>query len=524
MTNSLTLCYLLFTLILFKIISLNGQCISNSSRIFLEDFMYNISGKETVTLNKLQTFFNHNTSLQSTTSNTNNFTSCSSLTNNDERKDCVLKHCVSIEDVLKLHSIPLNRPLTLEDVNDIAPALLFQKTSCQGVVHKKEEGGHKVEAPSGQVWGFGFLFVTIINICSLSGAVVLPCMKKTFYQKVLIFMVGLAVGSLAANALLVLIPEALGLMYTEDHEIRDNYIIKSATVIAGVYLFFLIERFLKIALKIKQTPTHSHGHEYYGVPNEPNAEENQYPSIKQNTPVNVNAKYKNTNNLPVHLHMSKSESSFSSTRPLDDKTPSMGSFDTLEDKLDTDERSSNNGGFLNGEAKRSGKKEKKQVATVAWMIIFGDGLHNFIDGLTIGAAFTDNILAGISICVSVFCEELPHELGDFAILLNSGMTVKKALMYNFLSACMCYFGLIVGILLGENTTAHDWVFAIAAGMFLYISLVDMMPEMNSAAESEENKKNIGSFQIFILQNVGLVLGFTVILIMSIYGGEINFEK
>jgi len=52
------------------------------------------------------------------------------------------------------------------------------------------------------------------------------------------------------------------------------------------------------------------------------------------------------------------------------------------------------------------------VATVAWMIIFGDGLHNFIDGLTIGAAFTDSILAGISICVSVFCEELPHELGN----------------------------------------------------------------------------------------------------------------
>ena len=64
--------------------------------------------------------------------------------------------------------------------------------------------------------------------------------------------------------------------------------------------------------------------------------------------------------------------------------------------------------------------------------------------------------------------------GDFAILLNSGMSVKRALLYNFLSACMCYIGLIVGTLLGENTKAHDWVFAIAGGMFLYISLVDMV--------------------------------------------------
>ena len=67
--------------------------------------------------------------------------------------------------------------------------------------------------------------------------------------------------------------------------------------------------------------------------------------------------------------------------------------------------------------------------------------------------------------------------GDFAILINSGMTVKKALLYNFLSACMCYLGLIVGILLGENTSAHDWVFAIAGGMFLYISLVDMVSQI-----------------------------------------------
>lgn len=214
--------------------------------------------------------------------------------------------------------------------------------------------------------------------------------------------------------------------------------------------------------------------------------------------------------------MSKSESSFSSRKPLEDNSASMASLDTLDQ-----DKSGLSNGHTSSELSSA---EKKEVATVAWMIIFGDGLHNFIDGLTIGAAFTESILAGISICVAVFCEELPHELGDFAILLNSGMTVKKALMYNFLSACMCYLGLVVGTLLGENTTAHDWVFAIAGGMFLYISLVDMMPEMNSAAESEENKVNIGPLRIFIIQNVGLVCGFGVILIMAIYGGEINFEK
>lgn len=67
-----------------------------------------------------------------------------------------------------------------------------------------------------------------------------------------------------------------------------------------------------------------------------------------------------------------------------------------------------------------------------------------------------------------------HVTGDFAILLNSGMRFRKALMYNFLSACTCYLGTFVGIILAENTESHEWIFAIAGGMFLYISLVDMV--------------------------------------------------
>ena len=84
------------------------------------------------------------------------------------------------------------------------------------------------------------------------------------------------------------------------------------------------------------------------------------------------------------------------------------------------------------------------VATVAWMIIFGDGIHNFIDGLSIGAAFSESILTGMSVSLAVLCEEFPHELGDFAVLLNSGMTVRQAMIYNFLSACTCYLGLVMG--------------------------------------------------------------------------------
>merc|ERR1719312_2061615 len=146
-----------------------------------------------------------------------------------------------------------------------------------------------------------------------------------------------------------------------------------------------------------------------------------------------------------------------------------------------------------------------KIATVAWMIIFGDGIHNFIDGLSIGAAFSESILTGISVSVAVLCEEFPHELGDFAVLLNSGMTMKQAMMYNFLSACTCYLGLVLGILLGE-LDANCYIFALAGGMFLYISLVDMVPELNETVEVASSTSVEKAVKVFCLQNVGIITG------------------
>ena len=65
----------------------------------------------------------------------------------------------------------------------------------------------------------------------------------------------------------------------------------------------------------------------------------------------------------------------------------------------------------NGNSRGVGHGHSHAIKSVAWMIIFGDGLHNFIDGLSIGAAFAGNVMTGISVSVAVICEELPHELG-----------------------------------------------------------------------------------------------------------------
>lgn len=85
----------------------------------------------------------------------------------------------------------------------------------------------------------------------------------------------------------------------------------------------------------------------------------------------------------------------SESKILSNSEPSVN----IEDPKDTDKHS------------KKKKKKKKHIAPVAWMIVFGDGVHNFIDGLAIGAAFSTSTFDGISTALAIFCEELPHELG-----------------------------------------------------------------------------------------------------------------
>merc|ERR1719219_1270806 len=274
-------------------------------------------------------------------------------------------------------------------------------------------------------------------------------------------MIGLAVGSLASSAVFHLIPGAFRL--GEAHESVDgkcdemfphhNYLNISLTIFGGIYLFFIIERLLKIVMDARAR-----------------------------------------RNGEVTRSM---ETVITSTSQMELPRPNITSLD------------------------KSDSPSNKRIATVAWMIIFGDGIHNFIDGLSIGAAMSTSVLTGISVSLAVLCEELPHELGDFAVLLNSGMTVKEAVIYNFLSACTCYLGLIIGIVLGELEGVNIYIFAVAGGMFLYISLVDMVPELNHEVEKQSRISAKRALFTFFLQNVGIILGVLSLYVLAIFQDDIQ---
>ncbi len=115
------------------------------------------------------------------------------------------------------------------------------------------------------------------------------------------------------------------------------------------------------------------------------------------------------------------------------------------------------------------------IKPLAWIIILGDGLHNFADGLAVGAAITASLSLAISTTIALILHEIPHELGDFSILISTGMAWYTALTFNFISALTALLGFFVGVAIGTNSSgAETWILGVTAGVFLYLSLVDLV--------------------------------------------------
>ena len=114
-------------------------------------------------------------------------------------------------------------------------------------------------------------------------------------------------------------------------------------------------------------------------------------------------------------------------------------------------------------------------------------------------------------------------LGDFAVLLNAGMTVRQAMVYNFLSACTCYLGLFLGIMVGEMHMGNQYIFAAAGGMFLYIALVDMVPEMNATMDQMSKIGVKNAMLVFLLQNIGILSGIVSLFVLAKFQDDIHIE-
>ena len=135
------------------------------------------------------------------------------------------------------------------------------------------------------------------------------------------------------------------------------------------------------------------------------------------------------------------------------------------------------------------------------LVLYGDGLHNFIDGLIIASTFIISIPVGILTSILIITHELPQEIGHFGLLVYGGFTRAKALFYNFLVQLTAVLGGILGYYFLNLQQYAIYLLPFAAGGFIYIALGDLIPEVFK----QENKSKI------VINIIAIILGLLVLL-------------
>ncbi|MEI6326845.1 MAG: ZIP family metal transporter [Candidatus Roizmanbacteria bacterium] len=124
----------------------------------------------------------------------------------------------------------------------------------------------------------------------------------------------------------------------------------------------------------------------------------------------------------------------------------------------------------------TGREHHHRLAT---MNLVGDSVHNLLDGFAIAASFAVGTPVGIATTFAILLHEIPQEMGDFAVLLYSGFSKKKAIIYNLLTALTAVVGVGIGLLAISVFESIDrQLLLFAAGNFIYIAATDIMPELN----------------------------------------------
>ncbi|XP_072461375.1 zinc transporter ZIP6 isoform X1 [Notamacropus eugenii] len=493
-----------------------------------------------------------------------------------------VRECFNASKLLQSHGMGIQVLLNATEFNYLCPAIINQIDGKSCIVHVTSE--KKTEIPpktySLQIaWIGGFIAISIISFLSLLGVILVPLMNRVFFKFLLSFLVALAVGTLSGDAFLHLLPHShASHHHSHSHEdqplqasrgplfshlssqnIEESTYFdstwKGLTALGGLYFMFLAEHLITLIKQFKdkkkktqkkpesddemeikkqlskyesqlstneeKLDTDDRPEGYIGADSQDPAHfDSQQPAVLEEEEVMI-----------AHSHPQEVYNEYVS-RGCKNKCHShfhdtLGQSDDLihhhHDYHHILHHHHHQNHHPHSHSQRYSREELKDagIATLAWMVIMGDGLHNFSDGLAIGAAFTEGLSSGLSTSVAVFCHELPHELGDFAVLLKAGMTVKQAVLYNALSAMLAYLGMATGIFIGhyaENVSM--WIFALTAGLFMYVALVDMVPEMLHNDASDHGCSRWG---YFLLQNAGILLGFGIMLLISVFEHKIVFS-
>ena len=145
------------------------------------------------------------------------------------------------------------------------------------------------------------------------------------------------------------------------------------------------------------------------------------------------------------------------------------------------------------------------IHPVGRLMLFSDGMHNFIDGIILGVSFMVSAPVGIATAIAIVLHEIPQEVGDFAVLLHSGYEKKRALWLNFLSALCAVLGVLLAFILkGVEDMFTLWILPIAAGGFIYVAVADLIPELHKTKDAKYSLFQIIAVVTGVLAMVALI--------------------
>jgi len=152
-------------------------------------------------------------------------------------------------------------------------------------------------------------------------------------------------------------------------------------------------------------------------------------------------------------------------------------------------------------SKNAAANKSEEIEVAGYLNLAADFTHNFTDGLAIGASYLAGNYIGIVTTVTILLHEVPHEIGDFAILIKSGCSKRKAMALQLLTALGALAGNVIA-LLGSSGEASPWVLPFTAGGFIYIATVSVLPELlEESTKLGQSLKEISA----LLAGVGLMV-------------------
>ncbi|XP_060075954.1 zinc transporter ZIP10-like [Ylistrum balloti] len=372
--------------------------------------------------------------------------------------------CLTPLEILQLMNFT-NQSLTKDQFIELFPLLIVQLEghNCNHLRHHSHVHAHVHEGPksnaNSKTWFFACGAIVVISLSGLICVSLLSVLQHFLFENLLHFLVALAVGALTGDAMLHLLPHAFsstkGHDHGDGHDMTDVY--KGLAGLAVIYFFFLVGRIQNFA-HVKRMKN-----------------KRQRSELDSVTATMAMKSQGEEDNMMV------------------DKITSAKPEEADENHCHC----------------RSRDGLSSSTGAMVWRVIVGDGIHNLSDGLAIGVAFAVSVTSGLSTSIAVLCHELPHEIGDFAVLLKKGMSIKQALCFNCLSSVLSMIGVLAGVAMGNITSVKFYILVCVAAMFIYISLVDMLPEISNSSD-----KNQLRHLVFTMLGMGVGSGIMLIIALK----------